>query len=95
MEKLYVKFSKDWQDHFMLYAAVSIIVSTCLGGIAVFSIFQNGSRILQFAELLLVVTLCTGLLASILTVQKPKLGLDLLITSLAINSLIILINTLF
>ncbi|MBW1298925.1 hypothetical protein [Aquimarina litoralis] len=95
MQKLYVKFSKDWQDHFMMYAALSIIVSTCLGGIAVFTIFQNGSRMLQFAELLMVVTLCTGLLASILTVQKPKIVFHTLLGSLIICSLITIINLLF
>ena len=95
MSALYAKLNQDWTENFMLYASVAIIVSTCLGGIAVFAIFQNGSSLFQMFQVFLAVVLCTGVLASILTVQKPKVVLNSLIGSLVICSLLIIMNLLF
>jgi len=95
MSAMYLRLNRDWNEHFMLYAASAIIVSTCLGGLAVFSIFQNGSILFQMTELFFVVMVCTTVLASILTVQKPKIVLNSLMLSILINVLILTINILF
>lgn len=92
MKSFYVKLSKEWQDNFLLYASASIIVSTCLGAIAVFSIFQQGNTILQMFQLFPVIIVCNIVLATILTVQKPEAVLKALITSLSVTTLIMLIN---
>lgn len=95
MSAIYLKISKDWTENFLLYASSSIIVSTCLGGLAVFSIFQNGSGIAQMIQVFFVVAICNAVLASILTVQKPKIVLNALIASLTITTLISAINLIF
>ncbi|MEN8816509.1 MAG: hypothetical protein ABF274_06530 [Nonlabens sp.] len=92
MSMMYLKLEKDWQDHFMLYASIAIIVCTCLGGITVMSIFQNGSGLFEMFEVFTIVVLCTTVLASILTVQKPKLVLKAAIASVAICSIIAACN---
>ena len=95
MSTFYLKLSQDWQEHFLLNAASAIIVSTCLGGLSVFFIFQNGSILLQMLQLFLVVTSCTTVLASILTVQKPKVVLHALIGSVVVSLFAIVFNTIF
>lgn len=92
MNTLYAKISTDWQENFLLYAASSIIVSTCVGGVAVLSIFQNGSGLAQMLQLFIVVALCNGVLASILTVQKPKIVLKAVIASLTICTVLTIVN---
>ncbi|ALM21790.1 hypothetical protein AAT17_11365 [Nonlabens sp. MIC269] len=95
MSTLYNNLKKDWENHFMMYAALAIIASTCLGGFAVLSIFNNGSGIPQMIQIFLVVTICNIVNASILTVQKPERVLKALIASLIICFLITAINLLF
>tara|TARA_R110000751_G_scaffold290156_5_gene396652 strand:- start:51221 stop:51931 length:711 start_codon:yes stop_codon:yes gene_type:complete len=92
MSSLYIKLEKDWKDHFMLHTAAAIIVCTCLGGITVLSVFQNGSGIFQMLEIFAVVVCCNLVLASILTVQKPALVLKAVIASISICTLIAAFN---
>ncbi|WP_374957873.1 hypothetical protein [Gilvibacter sp.] len=95
MSALYAKLNQDWTENFMLYASTAIIVSTCLGGIAVYTIFLNGSSLWSMIQVFAAVVMCTGVLASILTVQKPKIVLNTLLGSLAICILLIAMNLLF
>jgi len=95
MGTMYVRLAKDWKEHFILYASSAIIVSTCLGGVAVLSIFQHGSGLPQMIQLFVVVALCMTVLSSILTVQKPKIVLNAIIASLSICSVIAALNLLF
>jgi len=86
---------KDWNDNFMLYASSAIIVSTCIGGISAMSILQHGTGTSQLIQLILTVVLCNSVLASILTVQKPKIVFYAIIASVTICSVIALSNFLF
>lgn len=95
MSALYAKLNQDWRENFLLYASVAIIVSSCLGGIAVYTIFLNGSSLWSMFQVFVAVVLCTGVLASILTVQKPKVVLNTLIGSLVVCTLLIILNLLF
>lgn len=95
MNAICLKVSKDWNENFLLYASSAIIVSTCLGGLSVFSIFQRGNGLLQMLQVFLVVANCNAVLASILTVQKPKIVMHALATSLVVTTIITTINLLF
>ncbi len=95
MSTAYLKLQKDWQDHFMLYASTAIIVCTCLGGLTVMSVFQNGSGIFHFIQIFTVVISCTTVLASILTVQKPALVLKAVIASVSICTVLAIFNFIF
>lgn len=92
MSTLYKNLRLDWNKHFMLYACLSIIVSTCLGSMAVMGIFQHGNGIFQLIQLFLVVVVCLSVLASILTVQKPKIVLNSLLISLVLTTVIAALN---
>lgn len=92
MEALYSKFGTDIEDHLMLYVASAIIITTCLGGIAVFYIFQQGNSFIQMTQVFLVTIFCTNVLASILSVQKPKIIMIAFTCSLIVSVLLMIIN---
>ncbi|WP_299215306.1 hypothetical protein [uncultured Aquimarina sp.] len=92
---LYAKINADFSENYIGYSALAIIASTCLGSIAIMTTLFDGNGFLQMFLVFLTVAVCNAHNAAILTVQKPKLVLDLLIVSLAVNSLIIIGNGLF
>ncbi len=92
MSTLYAKINEDWSENFIGYSAIAIIVSTCLGSFAVMTSMMNGSGIVQMISVFLVVAACSIHNASILTLQKPKTVLNLLIASLIISATIIAAN---
>ncbi len=92
---LYAKINADFSENYIGYSALAIIASTCLGSIAIMTTLFDGNGFLQMFLVFLTVAVCNAHNAAILTVQKPKLVLDLLILSLAVNSLIIIGNGLF
>jgi|GEM_PF-5400735 len=83
------KFEQDFTNNVIGYSALGIILSTCLGSFAIYGIFTAGSGALQMILTLLVVSLCSMHNAAILTVQKPKMILNLLILSTMVSSCII------
>lgn len=95
MNSLYTKIAKEWNENFMGYSALSIIVSTCLGGITIMSISQHGNSLFQMIQILIVVILCNLVLTSILTLQKPKVVFKSIVISLFICSLIAILNFIF
>ncbi|WP_109299417.1 hypothetical protein [Aquimarina sp. AU474] len=92
---LYAKINADFSENYIGYSALAIIASTCLGSIAIMTTLLNGNAPIQMFLVFLTVVVCSAHNAAILTVQKPKLVLDLLVLSLLINTLIIIGNGLF
>ncbi len=92
---LYAKIKEDFSENYIGYSALAIIASTCLGSIAIMMTLLNGNTATQVFLVSLSVILCSAHNAAILTVQKPKLVLHLLMISLAANALIIVVNGLF
>ncbi len=92
---LYAKINADFSENYIGYSALAIIASTCLGSIAIMTTLLNGNAPVQMFLVFLSVVVCSAHNAAILTVQKPKLVLDLLIASLIANALIIIGNGLF
>lgn len=95
MKAMIQKVSIDWNENFMLYAATSIIVCTCLGGFAVFSIFTESAGLMQKPQIFTVVAVTSNVLASILTVQKPNIVLKAVSVSVVVSTLLMAINLLF
>ena len=89
MNALYSKISIDWNENFIGYSALAIILSTCLGSIAVMTTMMQGNGFSQMTQVFFVVAACSAHNASILTVQKPNLVLNLLITSVGVSLLTI------
>ncbi|WP_299315247.1 hypothetical protein [uncultured Aquimarina sp.] len=92
---LYAKMNADFSENYIGYSALAIIASTCLGSVAIMSTLLAGNGFIPMLLVFLTVSVCSAHNAAILTVQKPKLVLDLLIVSLLVNSLIIIGNGLF
>ncbi|MFD2586766.1 hypothetical protein ACFSQJ_07480 [Croceitalea marina] len=94
MSALYSKIDNEWNQNFMGYSALAIILSTCVGSLAILTTIKFGNSFSQMFQIFLVVVACSAHNASILTVQKPSLVLKLLITSLVVSSSIIFIGLL-
>ena len=88
MSTLYAKINTDWNENFIGYSALAIILSTCLGSIAVLLTMMTGNGISHMIKIFIVVAACSAHNASILTVQKPSLVLKLLMLSLTISILV-------
>lgn len=91
----YTKINTDFRENFLLLSALAIIVSTCLGSVAVMMSLADGNGLFHMFLVFLSVAVCGAHLVSFLTVQKPRLVLKLLLLSLALNSLLIIGNILF
>lgn len=95
MNTMYAKINQDWNQNFIGYSALAIILSTCIGSIAVMTTMMQGHNLVQMIQVFFVVAACSVHNASILTVQKPSLVLKLLVASLAISIVTIVSSFLF
>lgn len=80
---------RDFTEHIMGYSALAIIISTCLGGIAIMGALSFGLGVMPMLLVLATIAICGAHNAAILTVQKPIIIYRLLLASILINSLII------
>ncbi|MFI8377458.1 hypothetical protein [Leeuwenhoekiella sp. NPDC079379] len=83
------KLQNDFTHNIMGYSALGIILSTCLGSVAVFSVLHFGHGLAQMLLVMVSVILCSLHNAAILTVQKPQLIFKLLGVSIVSSILII------
>ncbi|MGB7843098.1 MAG: hypothetical protein WBL21_09920 [Salinimicrobium sp.] len=90
--KLYNKLYKDFEELFIGYSAVAIIISSCLGAATAMVILMNGHDLLQMFQLFLVVAVSMIYLVTVLAQMKPKFVFNTLILSLVLSSLLLLIN---
>lgn len=92
---LYNKLNADFTENFIGNTALAMIVSTCIGSIAIMFTLMNGNSLAQMAMVFTTVVVCSLHNASILTLQKPSMVFKLLSLSIIINIMLILINLLF
>lgn len=95
MTTLYQNIEKDWNDNFIGYSAMAIILSTCVGSVAIMTSVMQGNGFFQMFQVFLVVCACSIHNASILTVQKPSLVLKLLIASVLISFMVMTFGAAF
>ncbi len=95
MDTLYTRINQDWNENFIGYSALAIILSTCVGSIAIYTTMLQGNDFAQMAKVFFVVAACSAHNASILTVQKPSLVLRLLIISLVVSVITIFSSLVF
>ena len=89
------KLQNDFTHNIIGYSAIGIILSTCLGSVAVMTTLMHGHHLTQMFFVMLSVVFCSLHNASILTVQKPELIFKLLVTSTIVNVLIIMGGLIF
>ncbi len=92
---MYSKLLKDFEEMYMAYIPLMIILSSCLGSIAAMYILMQERSFMQVLQLWLCVLVCMGFNASILAQMKPKIVFHILIVSLLVNSIFVLLNITF
>ncbi len=90
--KLYNTLLKDFEELFVGYSALAIILTACAGAAASMVILMNGHDFIQMAQLFLVLVGAMTYLVSVLAQMKPKIAFNSLILSLVISSIILLLN---
>lgn len=89
------KFEKDFTSNIMGYSAMGMILSTCLGSIAVMGQLITGHNFVHMLLVFLIVVVCSVHNAAILTLQKPIVIYRLLILSTLTSTLVIIGNLIF
>ncbi|GAB2764474.1 hypothetical protein [Salinimicrobium soli] len=90
--RLYNTLYKDFEDLFVGYSALAIILSTCLGAASAMVILMNGHDLLQMIQLFLVVAVSMIYLVAVLAQMKPKFVFNTLLLSLVVSTLLLVIN---
>ena len=90
--KLYQNLLEDFKEMYLGYAALAIILSSCLGSVAAMFVLMKGHGVVNMTELFLVVAVCMGFNATVLAQLKPKWVFNSLILSLVVSTLLIVIN---
>lgn len=88
----YSQLSKEFTKNSIGYSTLGIILSTCLGSIAIMSTLMNGHGLIEMVVVFVSVVVCSLHNAAILTVQEPPLIFNLLTASTVVNVLIISFN---
>lgn len=90
--KIYNALYKDFEELFVGYSALAIILSSCVGAAAAMVILMNGHDLVQMTQLLIVVGVCMWYMASVLSQMKPKFVFNSLIVSLLVSTILIFVN---
>lgn len=85
----YTQLTQEFNKNALGYSALGIILSTCIGSVAIYTTLMHGNGFVPMFFVLLSVLTCNAHNAAILTVQKPKTIFNLLVLSVAVNALII------
>lgn len=85
----------EFQREYYMYIPLTIILQSCIGSIAAMLILSHGTSLLTGIELTLCVITSMLYNAALLAQLKFKLSFWLLIVTLAVNSLLIVVNLLY
>lgn len=90
--RIYELLYKDFEELFLGYSTVAIILSSCLGSAAAMLILMNGHDFIQMTQLFLVVVVCMGYNASVLAQMKKRFVFNALIVSLLVSTVLLVLN---
>jgi len=88
----YEKYFGEFEKMFFANCAVTVLVQSCVGGIAAMAILMNGTGIAQMLQLFAVVILSIGFNGTILSTQKPKVVYNAFLLALTVNLILAVIN---
>ncbi|MEM6684802.1 MAG: hypothetical protein AAF617_03310 [Bacteroidota bacterium] len=92
---LYTRYYEEFHDKYIMYIPLTIILQSCLGGIAAMYILMNGlDTISSLLQLGLCVIVTSFYNATILAQLKDKWVFNTLLFSLLMSVVLILINAL-
>lgn len=90
--KLYKNLYEDFEQLYLGYSTLGIILSSCLGSAAAMVVLMNGHDFTQMCQLFLIVVVAMGYNSAFLAQMKPKFVFNSLILSLATSTILLLIN---
>ena len=90
--KLYKTLYEDFDQLFLGYSTIGIILSSCLGSAAAMVVLMNGHDFTQMVQLFLIVVVAMGYNSAFLAQMKHKFVFNSLILSLATSSILLIIN---
>jgi len=92
---LYTRYYEEFHDKYTMYIPLTIILQSCLGGIAAMYILINGlDTISSLIQLGLCVIVTSVYNAAILAQLRDKWVFNILLLSLLMSTIFIIINTL-
>jgi hypothetical protein len=77
MKAYYNKLYLFFRNKFIVYSSVAIILSTIIGSLAIMFSLMQGISTLQMFQVFLSVIICSFVNVSVLTVQHPRVVLNL------------------
>lgn len=89
---LYSKLYHDFEDLYLGYATLAIILNSCVGGAAAMVVLMNGHGAGQMVQLFLAVAACMWYNTTILANMKPKFVFNSLLASLGICVILLITN---
>jgi len=90
---LYTKYYNEFQNKYLMYIPLTIILQSCIGSVAAMYILMTGlDTVYSLVQLFLCVIFCMFYNAAILAQLKGKMVFNMLILSLLFNSMFIIIN---
>ncbi|WP_194850320.1 hypothetical protein [Nonlabens antarcticus] len=92
---LYNSFMEEYRSGSVAYATISLLGQSCLASVAAMVLLMNPSgfsRPVQMIELFLVTIFCMGFNASVLSQQKEKFQVNLLIVSVLVSLTVICLH---
>ncbi|WP_430498470.1 hypothetical protein [Gaetbulibacter sp. PBL-D1] len=89
----YNNLFKDFNDNYILYIPLSIILQSCIGSIAAMFILMNSTATsFHFFQLTLCVVVSMSYNAAIFAQLKNKFVFNSLIVALVVNIMLIIVN---
>jgi len=89
---VYQSTFEQFRKGYYANCAISILVQSCVGGIAAMAILEHGTGLLQMFQLMLVVIACVSFNGTILSVRPPRTVFNSLLGAFVLCVLIAIIN---
>lgn len=90
--RLYNTLYRDFEELYVGYSAVAIILTTCLGAAAAMVILMNGHDLIQMSQLFIVLIGAMSYMVSVLAQLRAKFVFNALILSLVLSSILLIMN---
>lgn len=85
--RLYKTLYEIFEELYVGYSAVAIILSSCLGSAAAIMILMNSHNMAQTFQLFLLMMVCMGYNSTVLAQLKPKFIFNAPLLSLAVSTI--------
>lgn len=91
---LYQKCFEVFRKQYLMYAMLGVLVSSCLGAGAAMLALHNGHGFFQMAQVAILVAVCMGFNATILSDRKTKIVFNWFLISAVVSFLFLALHLL-